>query len=68
MLGSSRQLPITRPFTLQLEAPPHFRVGDIVELGARIQNTSPVTQTIQASLTFTGVRLLDALSAEFYEG
>ena len=45
-------LPITQPFTLQLEAPPRFRVGDIVELAARIQNTSPVTQTIQASLTF----------------
>jgi alpha-2-macroglobulin len=53
-------LPITRPFTLQLEAPPRFRAGDIVELAARIQSTSPVTQTIQANLTSAGVRLLDA--------
>jgi uncharacterized protein YfaS (alpha-2-macroglobulin family) len=52
-------LPITRPFTLQLEAPPRFRVGDTVELAAHIQNTSPVTQSIQASLTPTSVRLLD---------
>jgi len=55
-------LPITRPFMLQLEAPPRFRAGDIVELAARIQSTSPVTQTIQASLTSAGVRLLDAVT------
>ncbi len=52
-------LPITRPFTFQLEAPPRFRAGDIVELAARIQNTSPITQAIQASLTSAGVRLLN---------
>ena len=51
---------ITQPFTLQLEAPPRFRVGDQVELTARIQSTSLVTQTIQASLSSAGVRLLDA--------
>jgi alpha-2-macroglobulin len=50
---------ITRPFTLQIEAPPRFRVGDIVELAARIQSTCPVTQAIQASLASAGVRLLD---------
>jgi hypothetical protein len=53
---------ITRPFTLQLEAPPRFRVGDQVELTARIQSTSPATQTIQANLTSTGLRLLDTLA------
>ncbi|MEO7912813.1 MAG: MG2 domain-containing protein, partial [Roseiflexaceae bacterium] len=53
---------VTQPFTLQLEAPPRFRVGDQVELTARIQNTSLVTQTLQASLTSAGVRLLDALA------
>jgi uncharacterized protein YfaS (alpha-2-macroglobulin family) len=51
-------LSITQPFTLQLEAPPRFRAGDRVELAARIQNTSQVTQTIQASLSASGVRLL----------
>jgi uncharacterized protein YfaS (alpha-2-macroglobulin family) len=51
---------ITRPFTLQLEAPPRFHVGDQIELAARIQNTSPITQTIETSLTSTGMRLLDA--------
>jgi len=55
-------LPLTQPFTLQLEAPPRFRGGDIVELAARIQNTSPVTQSIQASLTSSGVRLLDGVT------
>ncbi len=50
---------ITRPFTLQIEAPPRFHVGDIVELAARIQSTSSVTQSIQASLASTGVRSLD---------
>ncbi|MEP7187801.1 MAG: Ig-like domain-containing protein, partial [Roseiflexaceae bacterium] len=53
---------VTQPFTLKLEAPPRFRVGDQVELTARIQSTSPVTQTIQVSLTSTGVRLLDTLA------
>nr|MDQ2995928.1 hypothetical protein [Chloroflexota bacterium] len=51
---------VTQPFTLKLEAPPRFRVGDQVELTARIQSTSPVTQTIQVSLVSAGVRLLDA--------
>jgi uncharacterized protein YfaS (alpha-2-macroglobulin family) len=53
---------ITRPFTLQIEAPPRFRVGDRVELTARIQSTSPVTQSIQANLTSAGVRLLDTVA------
>ena len=55
-------LPITRPFTLQFEGPPRFRVGDIVELAARIQSTSPFTQSIPANLTFAGVRLLDGVA------
>jgi hypothetical protein len=53
---------ITRPFTLQLEAPPRFHVGDQVELAARIQNTSLITRTIEANLASAGVRLLDALA------
>ena len=37
-------------------------MGDIVELAARIQSTSPVTQAIQASLASAGVRLLDGVA------
>lgn len=55
-------LSVTRPFELRLEAPPHFRAGDVVELAARISNTSPITREIQASLSTTGVRLLDNVS------
>jgi uncharacterized protein YfaS (alpha-2-macroglobulin family) len=53
---------ITRPFTLQIEAPPRFRVGDVVELAARIESTSPVTQALQASLVSAGIRLLDGVA------
>ena len=61
--GQARStLSITRPFELQVEAPPLFRAGDVIELAARIENTSPITQEIQASLSFAGVRLLDDLS------
>ena len=53
---------VTQPFTLQLAAPPRFRAGDQIELTARIQSTSPITQAIQASLAATGVRRLDAVA------
>jgi hypothetical protein len=52
-------LAVTRPFELQIEAPALFRAGDVIELAARIQNTSPVARDIQASLASAGVRLLD---------
>jgi uncharacterized protein YfaS (alpha-2-macroglobulin family) len=48
---------ITRPFELRVEAPQGYRAGDTVELAARVQSTSPVTQTIQASLSAAGLRL-----------
>jgi hypothetical protein len=55
-------LSITRPFELRAEAPPRFRAGDVIELAARIRNTSPITREVQASLVSSGARLLDNAS------
>lgn len=58
--GQAQQtLLITRPLQLDLMLPEHLRIGDVVDVVARLQNTSATTQAVRVLLTATGLRMRD---------
>lgn len=62
--GQAQQtLLIMRPLQLNLILPEHLRMGDMIDVAARIQNTSATTQSVRMVLTTTGLRMRDDLPA-----